>query len=135
MRLPRFSSTLRTVIERNDGSSGHPVYPSAFPRVDLPSEGTDGSDGDGERGFEYVCTGSRVRTVDEHSYPRASRFAPARGSRTRDALCRYACVRKNLITVGASSLIGQTVVAIVLFSLSSPSVPFLSCGLVCAGER
>jgi len=41
---------------------GHPVYPATLPRIEKSLKGTnaDGSTArDGERGFEYVCTGSR----------------------------------------------------------------------------
>lgn len=53
---------------------GHPVYPATFPRIEGSSEGTDGSVAMVNVVLNMYAP-AVVRTVDEHSYPRASRFA------------------------------------------------------------
>lgn len=105
-------SILRTVVNRNDDNFGTSC-------ISCNTSAYRGKFGGNRSAVVNVVLNmyvpAVVRTVDEHSYPRASRFAGSQIS-NRGALCRYVYVRKNLVTVGASSLIGQTAVTtVVLF--------------------
>lgn len=98
------------------GNSGISCNTSAHREI-FEGNGRGWVDGERRRTWFWICMHRQSFARSTNTLICEHLVLPARRSRTRGALCRYAYVRKNLITVGASSLIGQTVVTTaVLFS-------------------
>lgn len=92
------------------------VYPATLLHIDLFSEETNGLTTVSVvlNICIYGCMYTSDLCMHRQSFARSTNtlirehlVLPARRSRTRNALCRYAYVRKNLITVVASFLIEQ----------------------------